>query len=152
LIKVQFCYNALMVSSRIQLAGCVIQNPEGKILLIHRNTAKRVQWEVPGGKVGDFIKNETPEETVTREIREELGIEIEIKGKAGEHEFLEDGYVNDYAWYNATTTSGEPRPMEKGHDNIGYFSWEELRTMNDLSSNLANLVDAYFKGDLQLSS
>jgi 8-oxo-dGTP diphosphatase len=139
--------------SQIQLAGAIIQNPEGKILLIHRNTSKRTQWEVPGGKVGDNIKDETPEETVLREIREELGIEIEIKGKAGEHEFSENGFTNDYSWYNAVIISGEPKPMEEGHDNVGWFSWEELRVMNEeLSANLRNLVDAKFAGQLQLSS
>jgi mutator protein MutT len=140
-----------MTSPRIQLAGAIIQNLEGKILLIHRNTAKRTQWEVPGGKVGDFIENETLEQTVVREIKEELGIEIEIKEKAGEHEFSEDGYTNDYSWYNAIIISGEPKPMEKGHDRVSYYSWEDLRKMYDeLSSNLRNLVDAYFRRELKL--
>jgi len=137
------------IPSRVQLAGCIIQNPEGKILLIHRNTPKRAQWEVPGGKIGDHIPSEKPEEAVLREVKEELGIEIKILGKAGEHEFSEDGYTMDYAWYNATIISGEPQPMEKSHDKVGYFSWEELRAMKEeLSINLRNLVDVYFAGEL----
>lgn len=138
------------MSLRIQMAGAIIQDPEGKILLIHRNTPRRTQWEIPGGKIGDFIKDETPEQTVAREIREELGVEIKIESKAGEHEFLDDGYTNDYAWYNAVIISGGPKAMEKGHDNAKYFSWDELKTMKDLSNNLINLIDVYFKGKLNL--
>jgi 8-oxo-dGTP diphosphatase len=142
-----------MMTSEIHLAGAVIQNSEGKILLIHRDTSKRTQWEVPGGKVGDFIKDETSEQTVIREIKEELGVEVEIKGKAGEHEFTEDGFTNGYSWYNAVIISGEPQPIEEGHDNVGWFSWDELQTMDaELSSNLRNLVAAHFNGELQLSS
>lgn len=138
--------------AKLQLAGCIIQNPEGQILLIHRNTPKRVQWEVPGGKIGDHIKGETPEETVLREVKEELGVEIKILSKAGEHEFSEDGNTMDYAWYNAVITSGEPQPVEKGHDKVGYFSWDELNSMREeLSSNLRNLVDTYFTHQLNLT-
>jgi len=36
---------------KLQLAGCVIENNEGKILLLHRNTPERQQWETPGGKI-----------------------------------------------------------------------------------------------------
>jgi 8-oxo-dGTP diphosphatase len=142
---------------KLQLAGCIIQNPEGKILLIHRNApAKgnlpaRIQWETPGGSVGDHVKDETPEQAVIREAREELGIELEVQTKAGEHEFTEDGHTMDYAWYNATIISGEPKPLEPKHDNVGWFSWEELREMTEkLSANAKNLVDAYFAGQLKL--
>jgi len=35
----------------IHLADCIIQDKDGKILLLHRNTPKRTQWEIPGGKI-----------------------------------------------------------------------------------------------------
>lgn len=40
----------------IELAGALIINKEG-LLLMHRNTENRAQWELPGGKVekGDTI-------------------------------------------------------------------------------------------------
>ena len=41
-------YNELM---KIALAGCVIKDDQDRILLIHRNTPKRTQWEIPGGKI-----------------------------------------------------------------------------------------------------
>ncbi|MCL5433217.1 MAG: NUDIX domain-containing protein [Patescibacteria group bacterium] len=57
----------------IKLAGCIIQNTEGKILLIHRNTPKRVQWEIPGG---NLELGETFENTAIRELKEEADIVI----------------------------------------------------------------------------
>jgi 8-oxo-dGTP diphosphatase len=136
------------IPSRVQLAGCIIQNPEGKILLIHRNTPKRTQWEVLGGK------NETGEPlqvTAIREAGEELDIGVTIEGKLGEHEFEEDGFVSNYTWYKATIISGEPKIMEPAFDQFGYYAWEELRDMrNELSANARNLVDAYLAGQLSL--
>jgi 8-oxo-dGTP diphosphatase len=134
--------------SRIQLAGCIIQNPEGKILLIHRNTPKRTQWEVLGGK---SEAGEPLQVTAVREAGEELDIGVAIEDKMGEHEFEEDGFVDNYTWYKATIISGEPKIMEPAFDQFGYYSWEELRDMRDeLSANAKNLVDAYLAGQLSL--
>jgi len=51
---------------------CIIEN-EGYILLI-RNTYGHKQWTFPGGHIE---KNENPEEAVIREVKEEIGIQIE---------------------------------------------------------------------------
>ncbi len=34
----------------INLAGGILKDNKGRILLIHRNTLKLKQWELPGGK------------------------------------------------------------------------------------------------------
>jgi 8-oxo-dGTP diphosphatase len=50
---------------------------EGKILIARRKKEDSLKgkWEFPGGKVEE---DETPEEALKREIREELGIEVRI--------------------------------------------------------------------------
>ncbi len=70
----------------VRLAGCVFQNEEGRILLIHRNVPGRVQWELPGGKVEN---GETIEEAAKREMKEELGVAVTIIRKLGEKNFEE---------------------------------------------------------------
>ena len=52
---------------------------KGQVLFVRSNTT-REQWAFPGGKQE---KKETPQQAVSREIREELGIDIEIKGELG---------------------------------------------------------------------
>lgn len=59
-------------------AGVIILNDKNEILLSKRSKKTRNEqgkWEAPGGVVHFF---ETREQTVKREIKEELGIEIEI--------------------------------------------------------------------------
>lgn len=124
---------------KIKLAGCIIQNSKGEILLLHRKTSKRDQWETPGGKIDE---GEKPEETASREVEEEINIKVKIIKKIGEKEFSEDGYLMDYVWYKATIVSGELKIMEDKFDKIKYFPIEELKKMkNQLSPNALNFIN-----------
>jgi len=56
--------------------GAVIVNKANKILLVLRKKAPEAgSWSLPGGKV-DYM--ETIENAIIREIKEELGVDIEI--------------------------------------------------------------------------
>ncbi len=59
------------------VAACALIDGDGRILLAQRPEGKNLAglWEFPGGKVEP---GETPEETVVRELQEELGIVTRI--------------------------------------------------------------------------
>lgn len=73
-------------------------------------------WELPGGKVEP---GELPRDALRREIREELGVEIElgpmVEGPLAGAWPLGDLYVMQ-VWL-ARITAGEPRPLED-HDQL----------------------------------
>lgn len=56
------------------VAACALRDADGRVLLAQRPAGKALagKWEFPGGKVE---AGETPEQTIVRELREELGIE-----------------------------------------------------------------------------
>ena len=85
-----------------------IVNYNDKIVLIHRIKTKddgtvRDYYVTPGGKIEE---NESHEEALRREIKEELGIEIEIKGLCLE---LDDrDYTDSFQYfYNCNYKGGE---------------------------------------------
>jgi 8-oxo-dGTP diphosphatase len=61
----------------VLVAACALVDADGRILLAQRPEGKSLAglWEFPGGKVEP---GETPEETLVRELEEELGIVTRI--------------------------------------------------------------------------
>ena len=59
----------------VLVAACALIDPDGRVLIAQRPAGKSMAglWEFPGGKVE---KGEKPEDTVIREMNEELGITI----------------------------------------------------------------------------
>jgi 8-oxo-dGTP diphosphatase len=58
------------------VAACALVDPDGRVLVSQRPPGKHMAglWEFPGGKVEP---GETPEVTLVRELREELGIDTQ---------------------------------------------------------------------------
>ena len=57
------------------VAACALIDPDGRVLIAQRPPGKSMAglWEFPGGKVE---KGERPEDTIIRELREELDIVV----------------------------------------------------------------------------
>jgi 8-oxo-dGTP diphosphatase len=59
----------------VLVAACALIDPDGRVLIAQRPPGKAMEglWEFPGGKIEP---GERPEETVIRELSEELGITV----------------------------------------------------------------------------
>ena len=123
----------------LELAGALIIN-KNRLLLMHRNTQNRVQWELPGGKLES---GENPEKTVIRELMEELNINVKIEKYLGYKESEEDSIILKYHWYKCIIANDNviPKLMEKKFDDLKYFTKEDLNKCTELSSNMKILKD-----------
>lgn len=70
----------------INVVAAVIKDENGKILIAQRNSKKSQGglWEFPGGKIE---LNETKENAIIREIKEELDIDIQVENYLSENVF-----------------------------------------------------------------
>ena len=132
---------------KIELAGGIITDLYSRLLLIHRNTPSLRQWELPGGKVES---GETPEATVARELREELAVDVKVDRQLGHHDFTHNELEYSYTWFAANIIDGWPRPREDMHDECRFFTLRQLRTVDDLSPNMENLLKKLIDGEIQL--
>ncbi|MEV3920815.1 NUDIX hydrolase [Actinomadura coerulea] len=135
--------------SILELAGCIIQRRPSQVLLLHRNTPRRVQWEIPGGKLEPA---ESAADAALREIKEELGVDVVIVERLGGRSFREDGLTMAYTWFRARIASGTPSVREpQTHDEFRYFDITELGGLRgDLSSNTVNFLSEVEAGRISL--
>jgi 8-oxo-dGTP pyrophosphatase MutT (NUDIX family) len=126
------------ISSPYDLAASVLIVSGGKVLFAkHRKIG---QWVPIGGHVEP---GEPPEEAALREAFEECGLSLRLHGEreVGDSEhyrcllrpaFMDLHRIKDDHWhlgiiYFATVTGGELRRCEREHEDLRWFSEEELR-------------------------
>ena len=95
----------------VLVAAVALTDRDGRVLIAQRPPGKDMAglWEFPGGKVEP---GETPEDALAREVREELGCDIEIDriDEVVFHAYPDfDLYILVYA---SRITAGTPRPIE----------------------------------------
>lgn len=98
-------------NTALHVAAGVIRDTTGRVLIAQRLPGRHMAggWEFPGGKVA---AGETAFAALTRELREELGIEVHSATPLVRyrHEYPERTVVLD-VWMVGDYT-GEPRPLE----------------------------------------
>lgn len=95
------------------VAACALVDVEGRVLLAQRPEGKPMAglWEFPGGKVE---AGETPEDTLPRELKEELGIDV-TKTCLAPFAFASHGYEDFHLLmplYVCRRWEGIVRPLE----------------------------------------
>jgi len=77
-------YKSIVETMPILCVDAIIRNDKQEILLVKRtNEPLKGEWWVPGGRV---YKGEKLEDAIKRKIKEELDIDIQIKGAVGYYE------------------------------------------------------------------
>ncbi len=131
----------------MKLAGCIITDDSERILLIHKNSSGRNQWEVPGGKLEE---GESSKQAACREISEEIGVDVELIRELGHCAFHQDDTDLEYTWFLARITRGEPSIMEPDKfDDLQYFRIDEMSKIR-LSTGAWNFLGMLADEELKL--
>lgn len=106
----------------IVVAGAVIDGD--KLLIAQRSKPAELagQWELPGGKVAE---GESEPQALARELREELGIEVEVDTRIGEDVVV--GNLVLRAYRARSHDGGIPHPHE--HLALRWVTADELDTV-----------------------
>ena len=129
------------------LKSFVLIEKEDKFLLI-KEAGKRWngKWFLPGGKME---LDETPEIAAHREVKEEAGCDINIKG------LFYFKYNNDFfdrylALFYAATIAGEEiiKQVANKHSlDVKWFTYEEIKDL-PLRQKLTEIIDSYKKENI----
>ena len=96
---------------------------DGLYLIVQRNRDKYMglRWEFPGGKVEP---DETFQEALSREIEEELSIQINVHEKIAQEKYEDDQINVALHYYLCSQKSGKIRLNE--HENIAWISKKDF--------------------------
>ena len=103
------------------VAAIITQN--NTYLIVQRNKNKHLglKWEFPGGKVND---NESFEEALSREIKEELNVEINIQRKFAEEKYKDEKIDIVLHYYLCSLKSGTIELNE--HENLAWVEKKDF--------------------------
>ena len=103
------------------VAAIITQN--NTYLIVERNKNKHLglKWEFPGGKVN---RNESFEEALSREIKEELNVEINIQRKFAEEKYKDEKIDIVLHYYLCSLKSGTIELNE--HENLAWVEKKDF--------------------------
>ncbi len=115
----------------IQVTAAIIRKDD-KFLIARKKSGHLVgMWEFPGGKIEP---NESAEECLKREIREEFGIEITIDTYLATSKYTYPHIEIELIGYLANYESGELKPID--HDLIEWVNPAEMDGYNFAPADL----------------
>lgn len=117
----------------IEIVGGVLIR--GRMLLLGRRAPhKRIcpnTWDVLGGH---REAGETVEQTLARELGEEIGVTPVESVKLATIPFAHGGETIRFHLYRVNTWSGEPRLANDEHTELRWFGFEEAASLPDLAA------------------
>jgi 8-oxo-dGTP diphosphatase len=111
----------------VDVVGAVIANERGDILCALRSPTMSLPnlWEFPGGKIE---QGESPEESLRREILEELGCTIEVGKMIADTQYAYPFAIIHLITYKARIKEGTPQARE--HSTIEWVPVPQLVAYN----------------------
>ena len=111
---------------KVNVSAAVIVK-DNKYFIAKRNKDKHLggYFEFPGGKQDD---NETLEQTVIREIKEELNVDITVDRKLGEEHYSDEKINVHLHYFFCTIIRGDI--ILKEHEESAWVSKEEFNNYN----------------------
>ena len=119
----------------IPVVAAVIEDARGRVLVAQRPAHKHLalKWEFPGGKVEPA---ESPEAALARELREELGIEIEILRPFPRLTHDYDDVRIGMIPFLCRLAPGSAAPHPHEHIGLRWVSHRELATLDLAAADL----------------
>jgi ADP-ribose pyrophosphatase YjhB (NUDIX family) len=123
-------------------AGALVRDADGRILLIQQTYQRPPVWLPPGGWVD---RGETPQQAARREVREELGIAVEIgrplAARGG-------GFGEITILFEARRLDATELRLSDEIERIAYFSPDSLPPMPEIvRSYILEAVEALRSGE-----
>lgn len=108
---------------KVELNGCcvIITNPADEVLLLRHSYGPKV-WAFPGGGIG---KREEPRDAALREMREELGLELETIELVGVMRETISGSTHT-AYVFTAMTDQTPKPDQREIVEARFFALDTL--------------------------
>ncbi|MEU6261735.1 NUDIX hydrolase [Saccharopolyspora shandongensis] len=121
------------------VVGAVIANPDGEVLLLHRQAGDYLAglWELPSGGVDE---GETLIDALGREVNEETGLTVTSIGDYLGHFDYRSGSGRPTRQFNfAATTTGDTVTLTE-HD---AHSWTAPQDSPQVSSSVQDILDTW---------
>ena len=116
----------------LRVAAALITDDNGRVLAAKRSSGEfKDMWEFPGGKIE---KGESSAEAVVREVREELGVDIEPKEFFCTVEYDYPLFHLSMDCFICTVAGGSPIPRE--HSALRMLAADELDTVEWLPADM----------------
>ena len=120
--------------------GIIIENDKGEILLQQRDDKVKLFpfcWTLFGGAMEE---DESPEDAVKREIKEEIGLDISGFTHFNNFQF---GSIFQYIFYKNLNLDLSKINLNEGKD-IRFFSFNEIKDLK-LAFNMKEIIDKFKK-------
>ena len=122
-------------------AGILLLNRNNEVLLLLRDDKVDIpfpnMWDIPGGKVED---NETPIETIRREMMEEMS--IKDLGEIQLFKIITSENITDYIFWKRLDLKTSEIDLQEGQ-RVEYFNLERIRK-TEFAFNYNKVLEEFF--------